>query len=232
MQVQLINNIKDLENYKNLWNKLLDNYQGKDIFLTYEWITIWWKHFGKDNELYILFVWNKQQLCGIAPLMKVYKGPFIIVQFIGHPRHSDRMDFIIDQEHSPIIVKAILDYLMDRERDWHLIYLRQFSTLAKTPEILSNILGQYRIRFLYKADDICFYIPLFNYKNGFKQYLKENRSPRGIKSLFRYRKKIIKNNFKKYDYYSLHNNIYSQIVDLDRNRSIRGKRGLSFFSNV
>ena len=233
MEIQLVKDFKKLSLYRHNWDKLLRSYSGKDVFLTYEWITTWWEHFGENNELYILFIWDEKRLVGIAPLMKLSKGPFRIIQFIGHPRHSDRMDFIIDETRYSEVIEAIVHYLMDRKKDWHLISLRQFSTLTNTSEMLADISTKYNIQFLHQPDDPCFYIPLSKY-NGFDQYLEENYSSKNIRDFRRLKRKIIKNNFKKCDYYSLHNdsNIYSQIVDLDRNRSIRGKQGLSFFSDV
>lgn len=81
------------------WNDLLKICPGNLLYLTHEWHHVWWRHFGKGNELFIISVWDEGRLMAIAPLMiKVFRvgmAPlYRRLQFIAH-EVSDYMDFIV-----------------------------------------------------------------------------------------------------------------------------------------
>ena len=48
-------------NWKKLYNK------GANYNLSYEWCSIWFKHFGKKQKLYIITLWKSNELALLAP---------------------------------------------------------------------------------------------------------------------------------------------------------------------
>jgi len=72
--VKVISDLKGFESLSATWDSLLLKCQDDNsIFLTYEWLWTWWRHFGEGKKLNILL----GQVIGIIPLMKMeYKiGP-------------------------------------------------------------------------------------------------------------------------------------------------------------
>ena len=86
--IKVISDLKGFESLLEVWNSLLSKCQDDNsIFLTYEWLWTWWRHFGEGRKLNILLIEKGGQVIGIVPLMKAeYKiGPikFHILETIG-----------------------------------------------------------------------------------------------------------------------------------------------------
>lgn len=63
-----INNIKDLAPYRMAWNELLPKTPGASFFHTFDWLELYWKHFGEDQKLRVLIVMSLGKPIGILPL--------------------------------------------------------------------------------------------------------------------------------------------------------------------
>lgn len=66
---------------RHSWNELLLQSDFPNVFMTWEWTSIWWKWFGQTNQLRLCVVWDGQYLVGIAPfyvsahpLIKIFSG--------------------------------------------------------------------------------------------------------------------------------------------------------------
>jgi len=69
--VKVISDLKGFESLLEIWNSLLPKCQDdSSIFLTYEWLRTWWRHFGEGKKLNILLIEKECQVIGIVPLMK------------------------------------------------------------------------------------------------------------------------------------------------------------------
>ena len=86
--VKIVNDTTRLESLSDVWNNLLS--RGKDessVFLTYEWVTTWWKHFGDGKKLNVLLMEKGPDVVGIIQLMRTdYRiGPFqqCVLETIG-----------------------------------------------------------------------------------------------------------------------------------------------------
>ena len=65
-----INNEQDFTSLKKIWINLVNLYEINNIFLTWEWISTWWKYFGDKKELCIILIEDKNEIVFVAPLMK------------------------------------------------------------------------------------------------------------------------------------------------------------------
>jgi CelD/BcsL family acetyltransferase involved in cellulose biosynthesis len=124
-----IEEVKDFQSLKGSWNNLLKrNLLGNNVFLTWEWISTWWKHFGDGRKLLLLKVEDGNEVVAIAPLMlSKYKLPFFgtikKVEFLG-VKHSDYNNFIILKKEAECL-RLILDYLLNVVTDWNWIELKE-----------------------------------------------------------------------------------------------------------
>lgn len=55
---------------RETWNALLQKCPDNNVFLTWEWLFMWWRHHGEGKKLRILLVKDSDNIIGIAPLMQ------------------------------------------------------------------------------------------------------------------------------------------------------------------
>ena len=96
-----IRHIRDLEDFEALrgqWDQLLEERPRKTVFLTWEWLTAWWKHYQENKELWLITAWVDDELVGAAPLMKTKMRKnglsFRLLHSLGSP-NCDESDFLI-----------------------------------------------------------------------------------------------------------------------------------------
>lgn len=114
--VRVISDLKGFESLSATWNSLLLKCQDDNsIFLTYEWLWTWWRHFGEGKKLNILLIEKGSQVIGIVPLMKVeYKiGPikFHLLEKISLT--SCNYVWLTSPENRQEAITAVLAYLKE-----------------------------------------------------------------------------------------------------------------------
>jgi CelD/BcsL family acetyltransferase involved in cellulose biosynthesis len=123
-----VTEVSDFESVRKEWNQVLEeNRFGNNVFLTLDWLSTWWKHFGGQRKLLLLKVEENNRVLGIAPMMlSKYKlpafGSIRKIEFLG-TRHSDYNNFIICKKERAV-VRSIIDYLNGVE-DWDWIELKE-----------------------------------------------------------------------------------------------------------
>ena len=65
MNIRIVSDEREFLSLKDDWNRIT---QDLIPFQRFEWIHLWWKYFGKDNDLQILIVKEGDTISGIAPL--------------------------------------------------------------------------------------------------------------------------------------------------------------------
>src|SRR4030042_1240159 len=114
VDIRVVKEAKELESLSSLWDDLLQKCgDEKSIYLTHEWITTWWRHFGKDKQLNILLAEKDHQAVGIVPLMKtIYKLGFLrlhALETIGSVNCN--LVWLILPESREEVMTAFLSYL-------------------------------------------------------------------------------------------------------------------------
>lgn len=113
---------------KEEWDTLLARCPYRTPFLTHDWMTLWWKYFGDDRELFILVLRENGHAVGLAPLMRSRgwllkrwpKIPVCVVECMAN-HHSNRTDFIF-ADYKDEHLRFLWDFLL-RERHWHVLRL-------------------------------------------------------------------------------------------------------------
>jgi len=163
-----IEEVNDFQSLRDCWNDLLKmNLLGDNVFLTWEWLSTWWKHFGDGRKLLLLKVKDGSEVVAIAPLMlSKYKLPLFgtikKVEFLG-VRHSDYNNFIILKNEVECL-RLILDYLMNVVTDWDWIELKEVPETSENAGYLEKLFSNMpsELRLVYRVCNICPYIPLPN----------------------------------------------------------------------
>ena len=70
-EVHEINDLQTLENYRMLWNALLEETPHAGFQLSFDWLLNYWRHYGEDKKLRVLVVMSGGRGIGILPLCVV-----------------------------------------------------------------------------------------------------------------------------------------------------------------
>ncbi len=174
-----VTEVRDFESVRDVWDQVLaENRFGNNVFLTVDWLSTWWKHFGRQRKLSLLKLEENNQILGIAPLMLTrYKMPAFgsirKIEFLG-TRHSDYNNFIISRKEKEG-VKCITDYLNEVE-DWDWIELKEIPENINYSQLFSDT--SLKLEFKERVCNLCPYISVpkkyESLKKGFSRNLRQN----------------------------------------------------------
>ena len=140
ISIRHIRNLEEFEALRNEWTQLLEGRPRKTAFLTWEWLSAWWKHYRDDKELWLITAWIGGELVGAAPLMKSstlkHGLRFRLLHSLGSP-NCDESDFPVRNEDLQI-VKALCDYLHSERAHWDAIELNEFESEASATGFIQD----------------------------------------------------------------------------------------------
>lgn len=139
--LRVVKSLEDLESISDRWNTLLEESSADNIFLTWEWVYTWTKHYLGSNQLWTIVVSNADdQLIGIAPLYirtaRSYGGFRLReLRFLGTEEVcSCYLDFIVPDKQRKAVLFSIYRHLHEEAAGkWDLL------TLAEVPAESSTI---------------------------------------------------------------------------------------------
>ena len=143
------------------WADLLSRAASDVVFLTWQWQTLWWRHFGEAEncKLHLLVMRdNGGALAGIAPLFVAYvplppaqeysRGrqrpegqgePMRIVRLVGGIDIADYLDVIAPPDRLSAVWAAALDYLVERRGEWDVIDLHSLPQWSASRHVLPQL---------------------------------------------------------------------------------------------
>jgi len=163
MKIWEVTNEAGFLNLRKDWDNLLQVCPSPSIYMSFEWMYTWWRHFARGQLLILVAESNGQVRC-IAPFMRTSERflgmQYTRIRFIGsEPRDTvrrnlfdrlfsidrrygwpDMLDFLYPQDDIEGL-RAILKYLKQQSRRWDILDLRDFPGAAFSLEILRSILG-------------------------------------------------------------------------------------------
>lgn len=134
LTVERVEDVRALEALEPDWRTLLEASRADCIFLTWEWITTWWRHFGSGRELWVLAARDEAgALQGIAPLFleRMAVGPIRLrtLTWIGlrGPLAPDYLDIIATQHRERAAAEAFIEWLDAHRMQWDVVFARQIA---------------------------------------------------------------------------------------------------------
>ncbi|HUP27294.1 MAG TPA: GNAT family N-acetyltransferase [Chloroflexia bacterium] len=147
------------------WDTLLASSPSDVVFLTWQWQSLWWQHFGASAncKLHLLVLRDQRGApVGIAPLfiaadtvppLKEYvpgeerpegEGDLRrVVRFVGGIEIADYLDVIAPAEMLGPVWGAVLEYLNRLENEWDLVDLHSLPDGSESRIVLQSLSGQY-----------------------------------------------------------------------------------------
>ena len=114
--------LRNLDQVRERWRPLAE--ACGNPFLTWEWTSSWWRHFGADREQLILGCEDGNgELVGIAPLHVHSRRPFRILRPIGH-FPADVLGNVCAPEHQRAVDRALAAHL-GAEESWDLLLIER-----------------------------------------------------------------------------------------------------------
>jgi CelD/BcsL family acetyltransferase involved in cellulose biosynthesis len=143
------------------WDALLRASACDVVFMTWQWQSLWWRHFGAQGDctLHLLAIHaDGGALVGIAPLFvaseplpppKEYapgedrpKGegpPVRVVRIVGGTEVADYLDVIAPPDYLEQVWAAVLDYLVEHRGEWDVIDLHSLPQFSPSREIVERL---------------------------------------------------------------------------------------------
>jgi CelD/BcsL family acetyltransferase involved in cellulose biosynthesis len=120
-EARVVKDEHEWEALATLWDRLLLAVPDHTVFQTYEYQRLWWRHFGGDNELFIVLLVRDGEVRGIAPLqieaVKEYGRWLRRLAFIGSRWEVDRPRLLFPVEEGTL-TGALVAYLARRADQW------------------------------------------------------------------------------------------------------------------
>ncbi len=141
--VELITDEAGFEALEPEWLELEQAGAIRNVFLTWEWMSSWWKHFGRDYALRVMAARERERgvLIGLAPLVARRRrlGPLSYreLAFIGSGRAaSDHLDFVVRPGHEQEAAPALVNELNARRGEWDVFTLAGVSSESQAAILL------------------------------------------------------------------------------------------------
>jgi CelD/BcsL family acetyltransferase involved in cellulose biosynthesis len=68
LRIEVVTTASGFEALRSGWNALVDAAARASVFTTWEWQSLWWKHYGAGRPLRVLVAWEGDRIVGILPL--------------------------------------------------------------------------------------------------------------------------------------------------------------------
>lgn len=148
-----IRTVTSLEEFKGLaqeWEQLLRTVPGHSLFLTWEWLYYWTKHYLGDNRLRILLALDeRERLVGVAPfyLRKTSVQGLISVRelrFLGSETVcSSYLDVIANEQHKRALLQSLYGYLFNEARgEWDILTLSDVPAESSTLDLWHELFDE------------------------------------------------------------------------------------------
>ncbi len=170
LYTRCITSVKDFDDLRLLWDKLLNSTKEPHPFISWEWLYTWWETFSDTkDELLIVTVSDKDTIIGIAPFYIKHSLLGNALMFIGEGEAADELvathylDIICAEKNREIVTSSVGDFLRRNKKEWSFCkfsFLLETSSLFKIlsslqrPLTITVSLGhQFKINFANDFDD-------------------------------------------------------------------------------
>jgi CelD/BcsL family acetyltransferase involved in cellulose biosynthesis len=175
------------------WDSLLEKGVTNEIFLSWEWIYSWWDVFKNGgSQIYLLRGKNSMgETIGIAPFY-LQKQTLLgnlkrnILRFCSSlETYPDHLDIITTKDYEDLFSEAVVNYLIQNEKDWDLIRLEGVHENAIIKNYLTSPRPKMKNLLITSVrDGKCPYLAI---DRSFEDYLK-SFSPKKRQTLLRKRR--------------------------------------------
>jgi CelD/BcsL family acetyltransferase involved in cellulose biosynthesis len=168
MRVEEVTDRARLAALQGPWRKLIESAPQGDMFQTCEWVTSWLDCFWIDRPISFLFVWEGEELVGLAPLLRDRDATVACRNSMSLPvnAHSRRLGVLYKGDPSAVL-KAILEHARTSGQTVRLT-LRQSLEDAPLPSVLPIVARRMQLASMQLPSRIC---PFVRIDSTWEEYL-------------------------------------------------------------
>lgn len=123
-EVVEINDPRDLQAYRGTWNALWERTPGATFFQTLDWLEIYWRHFGENQQLRVLVVEQYGAAIGIVPLcIRTHQHRLGPVRTLTYPLDGWDSFYAPLGDRPTATLASAMAYLAEVPRDWDRLQL-------------------------------------------------------------------------------------------------------------
>lgn len=146
------------------WKHLFHTAECDNVFLSFEWLSQWWAHFGQNFRLFVITVRdNDGHLVAVAPLyiskewqpLSLLKLGLLGDRFVG----SDHLGFLAEPAYLPEALEAIRNFIFDQRKEWDFIEFASASDSISLRQF-QNMLDAAQMTTYRTASSLCPYLQL------------------------------------------------------------------------
>lgn len=159
LQTAVYNDFQSAGFLKDSWINLVKTSVSPNIFLTWEWVTTWWKWFGKGKSLNLVVAFDGLEPVGILPLyigkVSVFPGFHVnALRLIGDggPVFPDYLGPVVREEDAKKVILRLSQSLFESPANWDIIKLSDVLPETKPVKGFVDILSQRFITEIYDGD--------------------------------------------------------------------------------
>jgi len=146
LSVRVVNTISEFESLSESWNALLNKSSVDTIFLTWEWLYTWARHYVTDKNLFILLGYEGDQIVGIAPFYLTEVGhhgvlPVRQIEFLGTGEVcSSYLDFIVETKMRNQFLQSVYNFFFKPAKsDWDVLHLAEIPSESPSIDVLYQL---------------------------------------------------------------------------------------------
>ena len=144
--IEEITHISELQKLNHYWQMLIEYSNSDNLFVTYEWISTWLKHFWKNKPILFLLVKNNNNKpIGLAPFLIEQEKDRLIFPINAY---SHRPDFVFISNKKETL-RIIFGYLKKKFKKFKL-YLHEVETHSPLVQLLPDILTECNLINIFK----------------------------------------------------------------------------------
>lgn len=149
LKITLSHHAEDLTRLREEWQALQTRSSARGIYLTWEWVSTWWAHFGADKQLWLLQARDAEgRLVGLAPLNLADYQPQLgsfegrswrQLQIIGTQHNCEHLGFLLEPGREAEIINAFIKMLKRHQRAWDVLHLAGLASDSPSLAMLQSL---------------------------------------------------------------------------------------------
>lgn len=166
MELERITTLEQLQALEPEWNGLLPYNATNEIFLTWQWQTIWWQSY-QPGDMWVLIARDESgRLIGAAPWF--IEQPSRIVRTIGCVEVTDYLDILVLPEYREAFCAALADFLAAHADAYDRIVLCNMPGGIPTLDVMPRALTERGFAVRVEREEVC---PIITLAADFEGYL-------------------------------------------------------------
>ena len=154
MQIRSIKRYEDFCALKEKWQCLFGQIAEKNIFLSWQWFDLCWRHYSEEAKPLIVIVEDDERVIAIAPLMNTSRGMRSfgrkLIGFLDANDNADYRDFLVSKGEEKSI-ELVFDYLLKKKR-WAKIDLKRICGSSPNAEAIRGVCAGIDRPYVYRTN--------------------------------------------------------------------------------